>query len=96
MSHGRAGGGLIHVALADPGGADGVDAGASRALLKCGRGAALSGRGAAIVLRGRGAGRERPLGDLQGKGVASPWLGRLDGGRVTLDSPHGIAVAAAR
>ena len=26
--------------------------------------------------------------------MASPWLGRLDGGRVTLDSPHGIAVAA--
>ena len=44
-------------------------------------------RGAALDVSGRWA-------DLQGKGVASPWLGRLDGGRVTLDSPHGIAVAA--
>ena len=43
--------------------------------------------GAALDVSGRWA-------DLQGKGVASPWLGRLDGGRVTLDSPHGIAVAA--
>ena len=43
--------------------------------------------GAALDVSGRWA-------DLQGKGGASPWLGRLDGGRVTLDSPHGIAVAA--
>ena len=53
-----------------------------------------AGEAPAIVTRGRGAGRERPLGGPARQGVASPWLGRLDGGRVTLDSPHGIAVAA--
>ena len=60
----------------------------ARALSKAGEAPAIVLReGAALDVSGRWA-------DLQGKGVASPWLGRLDGGRVTLDSPHGIAVAA--
>ncbi|MBR8654986.1 filamentous hemagglutinin family protein [Achromobacter sp. Marseille-Q0513] len=59
-----------------------------RALSKAGEVAAIVLReGAALDASGRWV-------DLQGRGVASPWLGRLDGGRVTLDSPHGIAVAA--
>ena len=59
----------------------------ARALSKAGEAPAIVLReGAALDVSGRWA-------DLQGKGVASPWLGRL-GGRVTLDSPHGIAVAA--
>ena len=50
-----------------------------------------AGEAPAIVLREGAALDERPLGGPASKGVASPWLGRLDGGRVTLDSPHGIA-----